>query len=146
MDDSAMATFEEFNERFRGRETPPLNAIWCRAGARCEYCGADLLESHHAYRGANSDHILPQRRYPLLINKLNNYAMACASCHKLKEQVTRFDPGEGNSRWQEVDDLTDDERTTLIDAVKARIAPLHKLQNDEIDRAREFLRRHFPAT
>src|SRR6476469_136652 len=115
-----MATFEEFNEVLRGiGECTPLNAIWLRAKGCCEYCGIDLLESHAVYRGAESDHILPQYGYPLLINKLNNYVMACASCHKLKG--SRFDPGKGEQCWKELGDLTDTQREQLIEVVKAEI-------------------------
>ena len=54
----------------------------------------------------DSDHLLPQAKYPMLISTLNNYVMACTSCHKLKG---RFDPGEGDERLKGLGDISDQE-------------------------------------
>jgi len=140
-----MATFEEYNDRLRSLGvSAPLNAIWLRAQGRCEYCGVDLLELHEVYRGADSDHLLPKSLYPLLIDKLNNYVMACASCHKLKGH--RYDPGNGDARWQNVSDLTDDERKQLIDIVIARIRPLREEQKRQLLAAKDFIRLYISTT
>ena len=130
-----MATWEEFEPIVK---ECGLNAIWLRSACKCEYCGVNLLETPQVLR-AESDHLLPQAKYPMLISTLNNYVMACTSCHKLKGQ---FDPGEGDERLKGLGDISDQERTERICTVKDYLKDKRKKQDDEMQQIRETLLKH----
>ena len=58
--------------------------IWLSANGHCEYCDLDLLSSSDIYfHGGHLDHILPGAG-----DDLNNMALACAACNRMKR---RFD-------------------------------------------------------
>ncbi len=114
----------------------PLNEIWLQSRCICEYCKVDLLRDPQTYRGAESDHILPQSLYPRLILDLSNYAMACASCHKLKG---RLDVGRDAPGLKEVDSLPPALRASLIGKVKAELESLRRQQDVQLETIRELL-------
>lgn len=59
--------------------------VWLRAHGRCEYCKVDLLSSSDLYfHGGHTDHIVPGGG-----NDLDNMALACAACNRMKRS---FDP------------------------------------------------------
>jgi len=143
----AMKTWDQFAEdnallmkRLADNQVP-LNAIWLQARCRCEYCGIDLLKNAQMYRGAESDHILPPKRYPNLIMSLSNYAMACASCHELKTSYC-FDPGEGDPQLKDTEHLPDELRQMLITQVNECLIEHRRKQDAALMLMKQILTTH----
>ncbi|MGD0383761.1 MAG: HNH endonuclease [Thermoguttaceae bacterium] len=89
--------------------------IWVRGNFRCEYCKTDLLNSVSEFDTGVGDHILPQSKYPNLINDINNYANACHSCNKLKRN---WDPVDQDQSYKTLERLSDQQRLDLIEKCK----------------------------
>lgn len=71
--------------------------VWVRDGARCVYCGRDLLHDRLAFATQQYDHLLPRARWPdggapPWANSSVNLVLSCALCNGLKGD---FDPGPG---------------------------------------------------
>lgn len=114
--------------------------IWSRSGFRCEYCGAPLLVSPQTYRYAQSDHILPASKYPLLQNDLNNYAHTCGLCNQIKRD---WDPAENERpQYAELTSLTPEQRSLLIERTREHLRGMINEVAGEISRIREILQQH----
>ncbi len=133
------ASYREANESvFKALKEAkiPFNEIWVRPGFLCDYCGCDLAENAAIHRGVEGDHILPQYRYPKLVNSSSNYANACASCHKLKG---KFAPGKDEPRYLEIDELSEDDRHSLIGKVNAELGPMRETQEVDLANLRRVI-------
>ncbi len=112
-----------------------LDEVWVQSDCKCEYCGIDLLVGAAVFRAQEGDHILPQAKYKGLSNALANFAMACASCHKLKHKSNpQFDPALGEPRWSGLSDLTEEDRTLLIRRVQEYLKDLREKQDIALSR------------
>jgi 5-methylcytosine-specific restriction endonuclease McrA len=114
-----------------------FHPVGLRARYKCEYCGFNVLSSSQAYRGRNSDHILPKVKYPALRDSFANRALACRACHTSKGQ---FDPAPGEPKWSRKHDLTEEERQMLIERVRAHLEPKRKKEDEAIRSAAQLLR------
>lgn len=121
--------------------TEPLGAeIWARSEFRCEYCGTYLLRDTQTYRFAQSDHILPQCKYPKLIGHLNNFAHACGLCNQLKRN---WDPAENDSDlFQTFDSLSDEQRQMLIQRCNEYLEQKRRAKTDELEHARRLAKKY----
>lgn len=120
-----------------GASHEPFSSVGLRANYRCEYCGFDVLSSRQAWHGTHWDLILPKMRHPTLALNFNNYALACASCNTLKHD---YDPACNEPRWQDLIDLTDEERELLIQRVAKYILSIQESWDKTILSARQLLR------
>jgi predicted Rdx family selenoprotein len=97
-----------------------------------------VLGCAQAYSGGEWDHVLPRSAYPRLRDTFANIALACRSCHYLKD---RFDPGgEEKDSWGRRTDLTDVERELLIQRVRDFLKPKREKYDETIRSAQKLLR------
>jgi hypothetical protein len=119
--------------------------VWTRSGFCCEYCGIRFLEDMIAWESAHDHHILPQSKYPRLIEDSNNHSMACIICHRLIHEVGGWDPAEGEGdehRYLEKDTITDDERSQLLKKCCEQIKPLRVKKEKYFESVKQIARRH----
>jgi hypothetical protein len=117
--------------------TPHL-AGWLLSGAKCVYCGVDLLEKPHTIDGtATVDHLLPRQTYPELSQTLLNLVPCCAGCNNVKRG---WDPN-NDPKLYNLDDLTPftmQMREEFTQRAKSHISELRmtRAANFERDRTR----------
>ncbi len=58
--------------------------VWSMSDFRCVYCNLDLLETLDNNQLGVLDHLLPQSRYPQLVNSESNLVLSCWVCNRIK--------------------------------------------------------------
>lgn len=116
----------ELTKREHGWSRTTLD-VWRRAGFRCEYCGANLIETSDAYfRGSHLDHIVPGGG-----DHLENLALACAPCNYIKRGT---DPAATSGGG---DTLS---REDLIESAKKIITARREVAERRLTHAMPYLR------
>ena len=62
----------------------PFAVALIRHDGRCAYCDRDLVGKRLAYACAQTDHLLPQSRFPDLADHPDNWVLSCSVCNGAK--------------------------------------------------------------
>jgi hypothetical protein len=100
-------------------DNPEHLAGWLLTNLHCPYCGVDLLEQHIPAHLAQTDHLLPEKKYPSLRTSMMNAVASCNVCNSMKHE---WDPNEADPVYFD-GELSYQTRIVLIERVK------HKLQS-----------------
>jgi hypothetical protein len=106
---------------------------WLEFDCRCAYCDRDLLKDRGiAYFFSHSDHVLPQSKYPQLINTPTNRVLSCRSCNTIKGD---WNPNSANKIVIEPtrSHLTPEERSMLIVATREWLKPMSERNEKQFE-------------
>ena len=91
---------------------------WVRAQGRCEYCHRDLITDRLGYVLQETDHLLPQSRFPEYVDDQRNTVLSCSARNGIKGDHVVLECGEKPAI------MLEDHRHVLVQRVRQHIADL----------------------